>query len=124
MKRVLLIILLHLSLFFLVFAYQAQASEEEWKIDRYESLVFARVYGEVIHGDSLNFFINSKENCEKVWHNFTFYTYEQPGDIKQLLNKNIPIKINDEEVTAHVDYIQPFLMGCLLYTSPSPRDRG
>ena len=111
MKRVLLIILLHLSLFFLVFAYQAQASEEEWKIDRYESLVFARVYGEVIHGDSLNFFINSKENCEKVWHNFTFYTYEQPGDIKQLLNKNIPIKINDEKVTAHVDYIQPFLMG-------------
>ena len=48
MKRVLLIILLHLSLFFLVFAYQAQASEEEWKIDRYESLVFARVYGQVI----------------------------------------------------------------------------
>ena len=87
MKRVLLIILLHLSLFFLVFAYQAQASEEEWKIDRYESLVFARVYGEVIHGDSLNFFINSKDICENVWHNFTFYTFEQPGDIKQLLQK-------------------------------------
>ena len=28
MKRVLLIILLHLSLFFIVFAYQAQAEEE------------------------------------------------------------------------------------------------
>ncbi len=112
MKRVLLIILLHLSLFFIVFAYHAQAEEDErWTIDKYESLTYARVYGEVIHGDSLNFFIQSKDNCEKVWHNFTFYTYEQPGDIKQLLNKNIPIKINEEEVTAYVDNIQPFLMG-------------
>ena len=65
MKRFLIFISLHLFLFLLVIVYQAQASEEEWKIDRYESLVFARVYGEVIHGDSLNFFINSKENCEK-----------------------------------------------------------
>ena len=112
MKRVLLIILLHLSLFFIVFAYHAQAEEDDmWRIDKYESLIFARVYGEVIHGDSLNFFIQSKDNCEKVWHNFTFYTYEQPGDIKQLLNKHIPIKINEEEVTAYVDHIQPFLMG-------------
>ena len=112
MKRVLLIILLHLSLFFIVFAYHAQAEEDEmWRIDKYESLTFARVYGEVIHGDSLNFFIQSEDNCEKVWHNFTIYTYEQPGDIKQLLNKHIPIKINEEEVTAYVDHIQPFLLG-------------
>ena len=112
MKRVLLIVLLHLTLFFIVFAYHAQAEEDDiWTIDKYESLTFARVYGEVIHGDSLNFFIQSKDNCEKVWHNFTFYTYEQPGDIKQLLNKNIPIKINEEEVTAYVDHIQAFLMG-------------
>ena len=123
MKRVLLIILLHLSLFFIVFAYHAQAEEDEmWTIDKYESLTYARVYGEVIHGDSLNFFIQSKDNCEKVWHNFTFYTYEQPGDIKQLLNRNIPIKINEEEVTAYVGHIQPFLMGyrVLLYLGSFP----
>ena len=58
MKRVLLIVLLHLSLFFIVFAYHAQAEEDDmWKIDKYKSLTFARVYGEVIHGASLNFFI-------------------------------------------------------------------
>ena len=59
MKRVLLIILLHLSLFFIVFAYQAQAEdiEENWSIERFEDLIFARVYGEVIHGDRLNFFV-------------------------------------------------------------------
>ena len=111
MKRVMLIILLHLSLFLIVFAYQAQANEEEWKIDRYEGLIFARVYGEIIHGDSLNFFIHSSDNCGKVWHNFTFYTHQQPGDIKQILHKHIPIKINGEKVTAYVDYIQPFLLG-------------
>ena len=112
MKRVLLIILLHLSLFFIVFAYHAQAEEDDiWTIDKYESLTFARVYGEVIHGDSLNFFIQSKDNCEKVWHNFTFVTSKDPGDIKQLLDKHIPITINGEEVTAVVEHISPFLSG-------------
>ena len=110
MKRVLLIILLHLSLFFLVFAYQAQA-EEEWIIDRFKDLSFARVSGEVIHGDSLNFFISTEDNCTKVHNNFTFYTYEKPGDIKQLVDRNIPIKLNGEDLTAKVISVSPFLMG-------------
>ena len=108
MKRVLLIILLHLSLFFIVFAYHAQAEEDEmWTIDKYESLTYARVYGEVIHGDNLNFFIQSKDDCQKVWNNFTFY-HNEPWRYKTTINKNIPIKINEEEVTAYVDHIQPF----------------
>ena len=111
MKRVLLIILLHLSLFFLVFAYQAQAEEEEWIIDRFKDLSFARVSGEVIHGDSLNFFISTEDNCTKVHNNFTFYTYEKPGDIKQLVDRNIPIKLNGEDLTAKVISVSPFLMG-------------
>jgi hypothetical protein len=90
MKRVLLIILLHLSLFFIVFAYQAQAEEEEWTIDSLETMAYARVSGEVIHGDNLNFFID-------------------PGDIKQLIGKHIPITINGEEITAKVEFISPFL---------------
>ena len=45
MKRFLIFISLHLFLFLLVIAYQAQA-EEEWTIDRYETLSFARVSGE------------------------------------------------------------------------------
>ena len=44
-------------------------------------------------------------------NNFTFYTYENPGDIKQLLDKHIPIKINGEDFTAEVDAVSPFLMG-------------
>ena len=110
MKRVLLIISLHLFLFLIVFAYQAQA-EEEWIIDRFKDLSFARVSGEVIHGDSLNFFISTEDNCTKVHNNFTFYTYEKPGDIKQLVNRNIPIKLNGEDLTAKVINVSPFLMG-------------
>ena len=93
MKRFLVFISLHLFLFLLVIAYQAQASE--WTIDKYKTLTFARVSGEVTHGDNLNFWIRAEDDCAKVYNTFTVYTYEKPGDIKQLLNKNIPIKIND-----------------------------
>ena len=111
MKRLAIFISLHLFLFLLVIAYQAQAEEEEWSIDRYKTLSYARVSGEVTHGDNLNFWIRTQDNCEKVYNTFTVYTYEKPGDIKQLLDKNIPIKINGEEITAKVQDITPFLLG-------------
>ena len=47
MKRFLIFVSAHLFLFLLVIAYQAQA-EEEWTIDRYETLSYARVSGEVV----------------------------------------------------------------------------
>ena len=115
MKRFAIFISLHLFLFLLVIAYQAQSSE--WTIDRYKTLSYARVSGEVTHGDNLNFWIRSEDNCEKVYNTFTVYTYEKPGDIKQLLNKNIPIKINGEDITASVQDISPFLMGYRVHLS-------
>ena len=109
MKRFLIFISLHLFLFLLVIVYQAQASE--WTIDKHKTLSFARVSGEVTHGDNLNFWIRAEDNCAKIYNTFTVYSYEKPGDIKQLLNKNIPIKLNGEELTASVQDISPFLMG-------------
>ena len=117
MKRFAIFISLHLFLFLLVIAYQAQAEEEEWSIDRYETLSYARVSGEVTHGDNLNFWIRTQDNCEKVYNTFTVYTYEKPGDIKQLLNKNIPIKLNGADITASVQDIAPFLMGYRVHLS-------
>ena len=117
MKRFLVFISLHLFLFLLVMAYQAQADDEEWTIDKYGTLSFARVSGEQTHGDNLNFWIRAEDNCEKVYNTFTVYTYEKPGDIKQLLNKNIPIKINGEDITASVQDISPFLMGYRVHLS-------
>ena len=86
MKRFLVFISLHLFLFLLGFASHAQADDEEWTIDKYKSLSYARVSGEVIHGDNLNFFIGSHENCEKDYNSFTFVTYEKPCDIQQHYN--------------------------------------
>ena len=117
MKRFAIFISLHLFLFLLVIAYQAQADDEEWTIDSLETLAYARVSGEVTHGDNLNFWIRTQDNCEKVYNTFTVYTYEKPGDIKQLLDKNIPIKINGEELTAKVQDIAPFLMGYRFHLS-------
>ena len=115
MKRFLIFISLHLFLFLLVIVYQAQASE--WTIDKHKTLSFARVSGEVTHGDNLNFWIRSEDNCAKIYNTFTVYSYEKPGDIKQLLNKNIPIKINGEDITASVQDIAPFLMGYRVHLS-------
>ena len=115
MKRFAIFITLHLFLFLLVIAYHAQSSE--WTVDRYKTLSFARVSGEVTHGDNLNFWIRAQDNCEKVYNTFTVYTYEKPGDINQLLNKNIPIKLNGAEITASVQDISPFLMGYRVHLS-------
>ncbi len=115
MKRFLIFISLHLFLFLLVIIYQAQASE--WTIDKHKTLSYARVSGEVTHGDNLNFWIRAEDNCAKVYNTFTVYTYEKPGDITQLINKNIPIKLNGEELTASVQDISPFLMGYRVHLS-------
>ena len=115
MKRLAIFISLHLFLFLIVIAYQAQSSE--WTVDRYKTLSFARVSGEVTHGDNLNFWIRAEDDCEKVYNTFTVYTYEKPGDINQLLNKNIPIKLNGAEITASVQDISPFLMGYRVHLS-------
>ena len=88
--------LLVLIIVFLSSAY----AEEEWTITKFDKLVNVAVSGEVTHGDTLNFFIRSEDNCEKVWNTFSFYTYEKPGDIQQLLHKNVPIKINGKELSA------------------------
>ena len=97
---------------FLILAPISAFAEEEWTITKFEKLSYAAVSGEVTHGDTLNFFLRTEDNCAKVWNTFTFYTYEKPGDIHQLLDRNIPIKLNGEvELTAKVVLVKPFLMG-------------
>ena len=110
MRRFFIFVSLHLFVFLIVITYQAQA-EEEWTITKFDKLVYTAVSGEVTHGDTLNFYVRSEDNCEKVWNTFSFYTYEKPGDIKQLLHKNVPIKINGVDVSAKVITVNPFLMG-------------
>ena len=111
MKRVLVIILLYLSLFFLVFVYQAQAEEDnEWYVNDFGTFVVAAVSGEVVHGDKLRFFIK-KEDCSKVSMMFSFSTSLKKDEIKELQDKKLPIRINDWDTIrgARVVYVHPFL---------------
>ena len=110
MKRVLLIISLHLFLFLIVFAYQAQAEEDnEWYVNDFGTFVVAAVSGEVIHGDKLRFFIK-KEDCSKVAMMFSFSTSMKKEEIKDLKDKKLPIRINDWDTIrgARVIYVHPF----------------
>ncbi len=110
MKRVLLIILLHLSLFFIVFAYQAQAEDDnEWYVNEFSTFVVAAVSGEVIHGDKLRFFIK-KNDCSKVAMIFSFSTSIKKDEIKELQDKKLPIRINDWDTIsgAKVVSVHPF----------------
>ena len=77
MKRFIIFISLYLLVFFTVvfFSYvHAEESyakaEEEWTITKFDKLINVAVSGEVTHGDTLNFFIRSEDNCEKVWNTF------------------------------------------------------
>ena len=121
MKRVLLIILLHLSLFFLVFVYQAQAEEDnEWYVNDFGTFVVAAVSGEVVHGDKLRFFIK-KEDCSKVSMMFSFSTSLKKDEIKELQDKKLPIRINDWDTIrgARVVYVHPFgFMNIVMMQTP------
>ena len=64
MKRFAIFISLHLFLFLLVIAYEAQSSE--WTIDKYKTLTFARVSGVVTHGDNLNFWIRAEDGIRDL----------------------------------------------------------
>ena len=86
-------------------------ADEKWAIKKFEKLTYARVSGEIQHGDALSFFILAEDNCNKIWNTFTFLTFERPGDIKQLLHKHLPIKLNGLDLTAKVENIKPFSRG-------------
>ena len=110
------LLLLRTFVFFVISLSNVYA-EAEWNISRHETVSYARVSGEVTHGDNLNFFILGSSDCTKLWNTFTVYTYEKPGDIKQLIDKHIPILINDKELTATVESVSPFLMGYRVHFS-------
>ena len=121
MKRVLLIILLHLSLFFIVFAYQAQAEEEGWSVEEFNDFVVTAKHGEVIHGDKLRFFIK-KNDCSKMGILFSFSTSIENQNLKNLQDARIPIEINGLRVdgAAEVILIQPLFKSMNLVMMQAP----
>ena len=81
-----------------------------------DTFTYGAVSGEVTHGDKLRFIMH-EDNCDEVLNVFSFYTYEKPGDIYQLKDRIVPIKINGDSLTAKVFLIKPFLMGYQVWFS-------
>ena len=65
MKRILLIISLHLFILLVVFGYQAQADEHEWNVEEFDTFITTTKHGEISHGDKLRFFIK-KGDCSRM----------------------------------------------------------
>ena len=72
MKRFAVFLSLHLFLFLLVIAYQAQAKEDEWEIGTFQDMIVTSVPGEIVHGDKLRFILK-KGNCGSLNVLFSFY---------------------------------------------------
>ena len=121
MKRVLLIILSHLLLFFIVFAYQAQAEDEGWTIDEFSDFVVTAKHGEVIHGDKLRFFIK-KNDCSRMGILFSFSTSIENQNINKLQDARIPIEINGRKIdgAAEVILVQPLFRSMNLVMMQAP----
>ena len=111
MKRVFLIILLHLSLFFIVFAYQAQGNEVDWEVSEYKNQSYALVSGEIQSTDKFSFILSPEDQCIKVSSMFSFFTWHDPGDFDQLIGRKVPIKLNNIETTAEVLTTFPYKEG-------------
>ena len=73
MRQILLILSVHLFLFLVLFAYHAQAEEDLWYVEEFDTFVVTAKNGEVTHGDKLRFFMN-KGDCSRMGILFSFTT--------------------------------------------------
>ena len=97
MRQILLILSVHLFLFLVLFAYHAQAKEDLWYVEEFDTFVVTAKNGEVTHGDKLRFFMN-KGDCSRMGILFSFTTMKNHKNIQSLQDKTLPIKINGHQV--------------------------
>ena len=110
MLRIVLILFSFLSFFLLNHSYSY--AEEEWSVKAYDGFSYAAVAGEIQHGDKLIFILDPSDNCERVTNTFSFYTWENPKDLKRLIDKDIPLKLNGKVgLTARVIAVNPIING-------------
>ena len=121
MKHFLVFISLHLFLFLLIIAYQAQANDDDWNVVTSDEFIVTTKPGEVIWGDKLSLVIR-KNDCARMNIVFSFSTKKENENIKNLQNKLIPIKINghEEDLEVEVIMVQPMFgyMNLVLMQAP------
>ena len=104
--RWILFISLHLFVFFILILSYAEA-REEWTVTRFEDYSYASVSGEIQFKDKFVFVLMPEDNCSEITTMFSFYTWNDPGDYRQLIDRHIPVKLNGIETTAEVLTILP-----------------
>ena len=114
MRQLLLIVSVHLFLFLVLFAYHAQADEDQWYVEEFDTFVVTAKNGEITHGDKLRFFIN-KGDCSRMGILFTFSTMKNKKNLDNLQNQTLPIKINGHTINdgAKVILVQPLFGGSM-----------
>ena len=94
-----------------------KAEDYSWSIEKIsEKNVMVSMNGQIQHGDRLYFYIPSA-NCNRVENLFTFYTAANNSNLKNLKDKPLAIKINDNELYGDVRFIFPMLMGHQVWIS-------
>ncbi len=109
-KRIFLIVFLHVLVIFFLLTTHPQAKEDGWTIEDHGTYIVTSVPGEVIHDDKLRFVLD-REDCSKVRMMFSFLSYKENSSIYELEGKKIPIIINDfptdELVRADILFVLP-----------------
>lgn len=94
-----------------------KAEDYSWSIEKInEKNVMVSMNGQIQHGDRLYFYIPSA-NCNRVENLFTFYTAANNLNLKNLQDKPLAIKINDNEIYGDVRFMFPMLMGHQIWIS-------
>ena len=98
--RWILFISLHLLVFLIIILSYAEA-KEEWTVTRVEDYSYASVSGEIQYNDKFAFILMPEDNCNKITTMFSFYTWNDPGDHRQLIDRHIPVKLNGITIDRH-----------------------
>jgi hypothetical protein len=96
-----------------VLSFSTPAYAEVIQIKWIKTFAMVSIPGEVTHGDTLRF-VMRKNSCDQAWILFSSYTYTKNPKILELVNKRVPVLVNDLKTDALVVSARPFLMGYLV----------
>jgi len=108
--RLSLFFFLHLVAFVILLIVHPHArADDGWTIiEKDKNFIYLSKYGEFVHGDRIILSL-PYEDCDKVYHLFTFLTTKANKNIYQFKNQKIPITINNYDFFAELTYIEKIL---------------
>ena len=109
--RLSLFFFLHLVAFviLLIVHPHAKAQDKGWAIiEKDKNFIYMSKYGEFIHGDRIVLSL-PYDDCDTIYHLFTFLTTKGDANIYQFENQKIPITINNYDFFAEITHIEKIL---------------